>query len=272
MTTSHLPSGRTSASTTRGKAGRLGGQERRPPGGPGRGRRPARAEPGWEDDARQGVVVPLPGDRGAPNRFGRPLSDRRTLGRVGYVHEDPAFPLDLTATGLLRYFRDARAGPAVGPQDAGPALLDRVGLADRAGNRSAGSARGWSSDSAWPRPSSTSPTCSSSTSPPRASTWKAGGSSGGRRRGQVAGPVGPPDLALAGGGGAALRPGGRPRRGPVGLRRRSLDGIGGRGRSEESLVEPLSGGRRVTIRDSIRVTAWIVRDTFRRASKPGSSG
>ena len=66
-------------------------------------------------------------------RLGRPADDRSTLGRIGYVHEHPAFPHYLTAAGLLDYYgamtgvsRDARRHRI-------PDLLARVGLADRAG-------------------------------------------------------------------------------------------------------------------------------------------
>ena len=37
-------------------------------------------------------------------RLGKPASDRSTLARVGYVHENHAFPRYLTATGLLEYY------------------------------------------------------------------------------------------------------------------------------------------------------------------------
>src|SRR5262245_60093171 len=37
-------------------------------------------------------------------RLGAPWSDRSTLGRVGYVHENQAFPKYLTAASLLDYY------------------------------------------------------------------------------------------------------------------------------------------------------------------------
>ncbi|MGE3817987.1 MAG: ABC transporter ATP-binding protein [Isosphaeraceae bacterium] len=64
-------------------------------------------------------------------RFGRPISDHRTLGRIGYVHEDPAFPLDLNAYELLRYFGALSLTPASLLKRRIPELLDRFGLADR---------------------------------------------------------------------------------------------------------------------------------------------
>jgi ABC-2 type transport system ATP-binding protein len=69
---------------------------------------------------------------GRVQRLGQPLQERRTLARVGYMHENQAFPRYLTATELLEYY-GALAGisPAVLASRV-PALLERVGLADRA--------------------------------------------------------------------------------------------------------------------------------------------
>jgi ABC-2 type transport system ATP-binding protein len=65
-------------------------------------------------------------------RLGRPLAERRTLARVGYMHENQAFPPYLTAQALLAYY-GALSGvsPATLRARIGP-LLERVGLADRA--------------------------------------------------------------------------------------------------------------------------------------------
>src|SRR5579871_885679 len=41
---------------------------------------------------------------GSGTRFGQPLSVRSTLARVGYVHENHAFPRYLTAVALLEYY------------------------------------------------------------------------------------------------------------------------------------------------------------------------
>src|SRR5579871_987867 len=41
---------------------------------------------------------------GRARRFGRPTSDRGTLARVGYLHENQAFPGHLTAAGLLGFY------------------------------------------------------------------------------------------------------------------------------------------------------------------------
>jgi ABC-2 type transport system ATP-binding protein len=64
-------------------------------------------------------------------RLGAPIADRRTLARIGYMHENHAFPRYLSAAELL-YFYGGLSG--VGSEALGPrveALLKRVGLADR---------------------------------------------------------------------------------------------------------------------------------------------
>jgi len=64
-------------------------------------------------------------------RLGGPLSDRRTLARIGYMHENHAFPRYLSAEELLSFY----GGLSGVRGDALPArvdhLLNRVGLADR---------------------------------------------------------------------------------------------------------------------------------------------
>jgi ABC-2 type transport system ATP-binding protein len=68
---------------------------------------------------------------GRVTRLGLPLSERSTLARVGYMHENQAFPRYLTAAALLEYYGDMSwVRPAV-LRRRGPALLERVGLADR---------------------------------------------------------------------------------------------------------------------------------------------
>ena len=68
---------------------------------------------------------------GRIRRFGRTAGDLRTLARVGYVHDAPAFPLVLTATGLLDYFGAMALVPRADRRKRVPELLERVGLADR---------------------------------------------------------------------------------------------------------------------------------------------
>lgn len=69
---------------------------------------------------------------GQLTRFGRPASDRSTLARVGYVHENHAFPRYLTATGLLEYYGALSLLPEPLVKERVPKLLEVVGLADRA--------------------------------------------------------------------------------------------------------------------------------------------
>ncbi len=68
---------------------------------------------------------------GRVTRFGRPLTDRRTLGRVGYMHESQAFPGYLTASSLLEYYGALTLLPEPEVRSRVPVLLERVGLADR---------------------------------------------------------------------------------------------------------------------------------------------
>jgi ABC-2 type transport system ATP-binding protein len=68
---------------------------------------------------------------GTVTRLGQPIADRRTLARVGYMHENHAFPRYLSAAEVLSFYGgvgglDAETLPAKVSQ-----LLERVGLADR---------------------------------------------------------------------------------------------------------------------------------------------
>jgi ABC-2 type transport system ATP-binding protein len=68
---------------------------------------------------------------GRITRLGRPWRDRRTLGRIGYIHESQSLPRYLTAPGLLEYY-GALAGLSSRTVHRRAAdLLERVGLADR---------------------------------------------------------------------------------------------------------------------------------------------
>jgi ABC-2 type transport system ATP-binding protein len=64
-------------------------------------------------------------------RFGQPLADRRTLARVGYVHENPAFPRYLSAMELLQLCGALTLMPPAQVRGKAEELLRRVGLADR---------------------------------------------------------------------------------------------------------------------------------------------
>lgn len=65
-------------------------------------------------------------------RFGCPATERGSLGRIGYMHENQAFPRYLTATGLLEYYGSLSLVPYEEVQRRVPQLLELVGLADRA--------------------------------------------------------------------------------------------------------------------------------------------
>jgi ABC-2 type transport system ATP-binding protein len=65
-------------------------------------------------------------------RLGCPLSERGTLARVGYMHENQAFPRYLTAAALLEFYGDLSWIPPAVLKTRVPALLERVALADRA--------------------------------------------------------------------------------------------------------------------------------------------
>lgn len=64
-------------------------------------------------------------------RLGRPTTELSTLERVGYVHENPAFPRYLTARELLWYYGTLGKISSDKLRLVIPELLGRVGLADR---------------------------------------------------------------------------------------------------------------------------------------------
>jgi ABC-2 type transport system ATP-binding protein len=65
-------------------------------------------------------------------RLGRPLEERSTLARIGYMHENQAFPRYLTAVNILELYGNLSWIHPSSLRTRVPALLDRVGLADRA--------------------------------------------------------------------------------------------------------------------------------------------
>jgi len=65
-------------------------------------------------------------------RLGRTLSERTALARVGYMHENQAFPRYLTAVKLLKFYGYLSGLSGAVLRIRVPALLDRMGLADRA--------------------------------------------------------------------------------------------------------------------------------------------
>jgi len=69
---------------------------------------------------------------GRLSRLGHPPTVRGTLARVGYMHENQAFPRYLTATQLLHYYGGLSWLSASVLKARVPELLDRMGLSDRA--------------------------------------------------------------------------------------------------------------------------------------------
>ena len=68
---------------------------------------------------------------GRVSRFGQPASDRRSLGRVGYVHDSQALPRYLSPQALLEYYGALSLMPYEEVKRRVPVLLEQVGLADR---------------------------------------------------------------------------------------------------------------------------------------------
>lgn len=65
-------------------------------------------------------------------RLGHPISQRNTLARVGYMHENQAFPRYLSAAALLGFCGQMSLVPASLLRTRVPQLLEKVGLLDRA--------------------------------------------------------------------------------------------------------------------------------------------
>lgn len=68
---------------------------------------------------------------GVVKRFNEPVKKRETLQRVGYVHENQAFPRYLTASTLLCYYASLGFVDPLVVRKKGPELLERVGLSNR---------------------------------------------------------------------------------------------------------------------------------------------
>lgn len=68
---------------------------------------------------------------GTAYRMTQPIADRATLGRIGYMHENQAFPRYLTATELLGYYGALTLMDEVQVKRRVGELLEQVGLADR---------------------------------------------------------------------------------------------------------------------------------------------
>ncbi|OWK40822.1 ABC transporter ATP-binding protein [Fimbriiglobus ruber] len=68
---------------------------------------------------------------GTVTRLGGPTSARASLGRVGYMHENHAFPRYLSASEVLRFYGGLTGVPSADLGTRANHLLERVGLADR---------------------------------------------------------------------------------------------------------------------------------------------
>lgn len=68
---------------------------------------------------------------GTVNRLGEAVSARHTLGRVGYMHENHAFPRYLSATEVLKFYGGLSGMRTDDLSPRANELLIRVGLADR---------------------------------------------------------------------------------------------------------------------------------------------
>src|SRR5262249_9373222 len=69
--------------------------------------------------------------KGSAYRLGKPVHERPTLARVGYLHENQAFPRYLTATELLGFYGALSLVDELRVKERSEELLKRVGLADR---------------------------------------------------------------------------------------------------------------------------------------------
>lgn len=69
---------------------------------------------------------------GTVSRLGEPISARHTLSRVGYMHENHAFPRYLSASEVLTFYGGLSGLSTTILAERVPKLLERVGLADRA--------------------------------------------------------------------------------------------------------------------------------------------
>lgn len=69
---------------------------------------------------------------GQVSRLGEPAAVRTTLARVGYMHENHAFPRYLSASEVLTFYGGLSGLPTDQIAPRVTALLERVGLADRA--------------------------------------------------------------------------------------------------------------------------------------------
>jgi len=69
---------------------------------------------------------------GEVQRLGQPVQQRSTLQKIGYMHENQAFPRYWHAEGLLFYYGALTLMPEPTVRERVPKLLQQVGLSDRA--------------------------------------------------------------------------------------------------------------------------------------------
>ncbi len=75
-------------------------------------------------------------------RLGQPSSERATLGRIGYMHENHAFPRYLSASEVLHFYGGLTGLSSSELPQRVESLLVRVGLADRKDDRIANFSKG----------------------------------------------------------------------------------------------------------------------------------
>jgi ABC-2 type transport system ATP-binding protein len=68
---------------------------------------------------------------GSVTRLGEPASARQTLGKIGYMHENHAFPRYLTPAEVLTFYGGVSGLPSDILAERVTKLLERVGLSDR---------------------------------------------------------------------------------------------------------------------------------------------
>jgi ABC-2 type transport system ATP-binding protein len=80
--------------------------------------------------------------RGEALRLGKPIGDRTTLSRIGYVHDSQAFPSYLTASELLEFYGTLSGIPRARLREAVQQRLTEVGLSDRSQEAISGFSKG----------------------------------------------------------------------------------------------------------------------------------
>lgn len=75
-------------------------------------------------------------------RLGQPSSEHSTLGRIGYMHENHAFPRYLSASEVLHFYGGLTGLSSAELPNRVENLLERVGLADRKDDRIANFSKG----------------------------------------------------------------------------------------------------------------------------------